>query len=131
MHRGQLITASCTTGWLDWIQSELWLFDDGLLTARTGFWRTLLNSVLPTMASRPPIRDFTSAQISQTILSARSNTWLNASEFVSARFHAGLGAGIVDVDTTGAPVKLLWLPRDSPEGHLRDAFLRWGVAITE
>jgi hypothetical protein len=34
MREGRLVTASCTTGWLDWIHRELWLCNDGLLLVR-------------------------------------------------------------------------------------------------
>ena len=131
MHRGQLITASCTTGWLDWIHSELWLFDDGLLVAKTSLWRTILNGVGPTVAAHLKTRDFTSAERAQAASSAWSNRWLDASELTSARFHAGLGVWIVDFDAAGVPVKLLWLQSDQPEGALRQALQRWGASITD
>jgi hypothetical protein len=39
--KGRLLTASCTTGWRDWIHGELWLFADGLLRMRSGLIGTI------------------------------------------------------------------------------------------
>ena len=50
-----LVSASCTTGWLDWIHGELWLCPEGLLRRPLGLGATIAHGAGPTVdsADRP------------------------------------------------------------------------------
>ena len=57
MDRGvcTLVSASCTTGWLDWIHGELWVCPEGLLRRPLGLRATIAHGADPTVhaADRP------------------------------------------------------------------------------
>ena len=57
MDRGvcTLVSASCTTGWLDWIHGELWVCPEGLLRRPLGLGATIAHGAHPTVdtADRP------------------------------------------------------------------------------
>lgn len=125
---GRLLTAGCTTGWLDWIHSELWLFDDGLLLVRTDLVRTLANGFGPTVTSARAVSDFGSGDLDER-RATRPNAWIAAPSLRSASFEAGPFARGVNLTSTTERRKLLWLTTDQPEPPLREAFRGWGVQI--
>lgn len=130
MPDGRLLTAGCTTGWLDWIHSELWLFDDGLLLVRTGLARTLANGFGPTVTSTSSIKDFESGDL-EALKSTHPGAWITPSSLRVARFEASPLARGVNLVSKGGWRKLLWLTSDQPEASLRDALNRWGVPVEE
>jgi hypothetical protein len=123
MPDGRLLTAGCTTGWLDWIHSELWLFDDGLLLVRTDFARTLANGFGPTVTSTPLIRRFETGDL-DALRSSQANSWITPSSLLTATFEANPLAHGVNLVSAGGTRKLLWLASDQPEAFLREAFGR-------
>lgn len=132
MRPATLVTASCTTGWLDWIHSELWLFDDGLLVTKTNLARTIANGLGPTVGSAPTTRGFTREDIAAITAANRSNTWVADSSLAGATFTTGSTTGRVDLELelAGRRRTLLWLQTDRADAALREAFVRWGVQIT-
>jgi hypothetical protein len=130
MPEGRLLTASCTTGWLDWIHSQLWLLDDGLLLVKTNLARTLANGYRPTVSSTPMVRDFGSGEL-ETRKARNPDSWIASASLQTARFGVNPFARGVDLISTRGRLKLLWLASDRPEGQLRDAFNRWDVSVEE
>jgi hypothetical protein len=78
--QGRLITASCTTGWLDWIHGELWLFPDGLLRASTGLGTTLTNGVVRTVSGESRSREFADGEIVAIVAMGKRNLWMQADQ---------------------------------------------------
>lgn len=59
-----LISASCTTGWFDWIHGELWLCPNGLVRRSLGLWKTYRQSNHRTVdPAHRPTRAFTHDEI--------------------------------------------------------------------
>src|SRR2546423_4260585 len=83
---GRLVSASCTTGWLDWIHGELWLLPDGLLRLRTSLRTTRSHrqvNVL-TAGGALPTRRFADKEIEQLAARHRTNLWIPAEQIVAA-----------------------------------------------
>ena len=129
MPEAQLISASCTTGWLDWIHGELWLFADGLLLVKTDLWTTVAHGTGPSVTSPLKTREFTEAEVAALSSAHRLNRWIAGSAITSAAFHAGLSVGRIALELQEIRVKLLWLTSDKPETPLRRALERWGVPV--
>lgn len=117
-----LITASATTGWLDWIHGELWLFPNGLLRIPSGFIRTLQNGIEPT---QPTSRSF-DAKILQELLTSRKNVWVPREAIQKAYLHHGISADRLRL-TVGdqRSVKFLWLPQDDARQVLHSTLSEW------
>lgn len=130
MRRAQLLSASCTTGWADWIHSELWLFEDALLVAKTDFGRTVSHGFGPTVGADPIGRDFSSADIARIESRPTTSRWLDAASLTSARFRTGRWIGGLDLSVGHTKQTLLWFANDHPDVALRDALTRWGTPIT-
>ncbi len=130
MRRAQLLSASCTTGWADWIHSELWLFEDALLVAKTDFGRTVSHGFGPTVGAAPIGRDFSSADIARIESRARTSRRLDGSTLTSARFRTGRWVGGLDLCVGHTKHTLMWFANDHPEGALREALTRWGTPTT-
>ena len=47
-----LVSASCTTGWLDWIHGQLWVCPEGLLRRPLGLKATIAHGAGPTVESQ-------------------------------------------------------------------------------
>ena len=59
-----LVSASCTTGWADWIHGELWVCSAGLLRRPLGLGATISHGGGPTIdVSRRPVRDIADLRI--------------------------------------------------------------------
>ena len=112
-----LITASCTTGWMDWIHSELWLCPDGLLRRRLGLWKTIrhgnMRGVQPTVdPQHRPTQSF-SQDVVRQIASNRRNQWIRWDDIAKATLKKGAMAHSVQLELNdGSQVKFLWLPLD-------------------
>lgn len=121
-----LISASCTTSWLDWIHGELWLCPDGLLRRSLGLMATLRHARGQTLdPANRPTRTFTLTEIGQIVSAGRRNRWLPW----SAISHATLKRGVIDHSIhlelgVGRREKLLWLKADGGYGLLKAALGR-------
>ena len=106
MGQGRLVTASCTTGWLDWIHGELWLFPDGLLRSSTGLKTTWAHGrekarrdhdrargraagVVQTVTGEPRSREFADGEIERIVASRRRNLWIEADRIKRADLNVG------------------------------------------
>ena len=125
---GELITASCTAGWLDWIHGELWVLPDGLLRIRTSWTETLAHQNRRTVPDEPQHEEFSDSWIDAIVASHRTNLWIPAERIASANIHVGLMTGRANVRMKdGRRIKLLWLRSDRAERPLTTALASWGV----
>ena len=124
---GRIITASCTTGWLDWIHGELWLFPEGLLRVRTSLATTLAHQNLRTVSDEPQGRDFSYDEI-KALVTTKRNLWIEADRIERADVHVGVMTGRVNLRMRGGrKIKLLWLRSDHAERALSTALASWNV----
>ena len=125
---GELITASCTAGWLDCIHGELWVLPDGLLRIRTSLTETLAHQNRRTVPDEPQHEEFSDSWIDAIVASHRTNLWIPAERIASANIHVGLMTGRANVRMKdGRRIKLLWLRSDRAERPLTTALASWGV----
>jgi hypothetical protein len=131
MREGRLVTASCTTGWLDWIHRELWLCDDGLLLVRLDLKATRAHGKGPTVSTtlrRRPVRD---AELTEARTAGKQLVWIPADEIVAAGGRRGRMAHRLSLDLRDGPRrKLLWMNVDRADAPLMAALNAWGVAPT-
>jgi hypothetical protein len=129
MREGRLVTASCTTGWLDWIHRELWLCDDGLLLVRLDLQATRAHEKGPTVSAtlrRRPVRD---GELSEAEAAGKQLSWIPASEIVAASGHRGRMVDRLSLHLRdGGSRKLLWMSVDRADIPLLAALNAWGVA---
>ncbi len=125
------MTASCTTGWLDWIHRELWLCDDGLLLIRLDLKATRAHEKGPTVSAtlrRRPVRD---KEVTEAEAAGKRVSWIPAGEIVAASGHRGRTADRLSLDLRdGASHKLLWMSVDRADIPLLAALKAWGVTPT-
>jgi hypothetical protein len=131
MREGRLVTASCTTGWLDWIHRELWLCDDGLLLVRLDLKATRARDKGPTVSAtlrRRPVRD---NEVTEAEADGKRLSWIPAGAIVVASGRRGRLADRLSLDLRdGASRKLLWMSVDRADIPLLAALSAWGVALT-
>ena len=127
--KGRLLTASCTTGWLDWIHGELWLFPDGLLRIRTSFGKTLAHGTGPTVPSDVVlVREFSEDERQRLAAEHKTNLWARADEVRTASLHRGLTTDRLRLSLAdGRSVKLLMSKSDDAYQPLQAALGRWGI----
>jgi hypothetical protein len=123
---GRLITPFCTTGWFDWIHSELWLFDDGLLLLRTDIITTYMSRYSPPLSSIPSHRHFDTEYLEAA---RRSSSWIDSVSLVHARFDSAIITRGVHLESVGGSRRLLWSIAGKPEVPLREAFTSWNVRV--
>jgi hypothetical protein len=117
----RLVSASCTTGWFDWIHGELWLCPDGLLRRPLGLIATVGHGPGPTVdEANRPTRTFSPLELLQITEAGRRNRWLPWSQIS----HATLKSGIIDHSLhlelgDGRREKFLWLKVDGGFDLLR------------
>jgi hypothetical protein len=127
---GTLLTASCTTGWLDWIHGELWLLADGLLRTRSNLASTLGHANQRTLPDEPVQRDFSSGEIEQLQHQHKTNLWIPRDAIVSASIFTGLLSGRLSLKLKdGRRLKLLWLRTDNASEPLKHALTSWGISV--
>jgi hypothetical protein len=129
-----LISASCTTGWLDWIHGTLWLGEAGLLRTSVGFTETLSHGTKKglkrTIGAERPIRTIDVREIPGLVDADKRNRWIVWGEIE----HATLKLGIIDHSlhldvrpgsafTVGPKAKFLW-PKIDGGFELLEAALR-------
>ena len=122
----QLVTASCTTGWLDWVHGELWVLPDGLVRFRTSLATTFMHQNQRTVPNEAERQELSDGQIA-FMLGAKGSLWIPADKITSAHFRVGRTSR-VNLRMSDAPkIKLLWLRSDRAELPLSTALASWGV----
>jgi hypothetical protein len=122
---GRLLTASATTGWLDWIHGELWLFPIGLLRIPLGFTVTV-SHVGPTCSQNHTLWNSFQAAIFEELIASKNNRWIPREQIKKGYLHHGvltdrLRLELIDQRT----MKLLWLPVDGAWEPLRSVLQAW------
>ena len=123
---GNLLSTRTTTGWLDWMHGELWLFEDGILRVPLGWKKTVVQSIgLSLKPTNEVIHSFGLADFAR-LASERRNVWISRDMLVSAElrqtiFIGELKARLVD----GRSIHLLWLPREDAFPALRWSLTEW------
>ena len=112
-----LATASCTTGWTDWIHGELWVCPDGLFRRSLGLRATMAHGSGPTV---DPIarstRQFSASEIAQAT-SRRRNYWVPWDSVARAELRHGFMTDSLHLQLKdGRRRKFLWLAVD--QAHL-------------
>jgi hypothetical protein len=121
MREGRLVTASCTTGWVDWIHRELWLCEDGLLLVRLDLAATRAHRMGPTVTSPPRTRVVADEEL--------GGTWIAAEEIAGSDGRRGRTSDRLNLELRdGSRRKLLWLKADRADVPLLAALDAWGVA---
>lgn len=127
--KGQLLTASCTTGWLDWIHGELWLFPEGLLRVRSGLLQTIAH-LKQTVSDEPEEQVFDSRELERLCRTHHTNLWISANEIAAAEIRKGpLSCRLLLTLVDGRLIKLLWLRADPAAAPLKEALASWGVSV--
>jgi hypothetical protein len=124
MNNAVLISASCTTGWLDWVHGEPWLCPEGLLRRSLGFRATVRHLLGPTVdEDNPARRSFTTAEIGAIIAANPRNRWIPWNDVRFARIKKSPMDTSLYLDLAdGRREKFLWLAADGGEDRLSDAF---------
>ena len=126
---GRLVTASCTTGWFDWVHRELWLCDDGLLLVRLDLRATRAHGREATVSRtlrRRSVRDDEVRRAGEEAGEALS--WIPAEEIVAASGRGGRMVNRLTLELRGgARRKLLWANVDPADVPLRAALSEWDV----
>ena len=126
-----LLTTSCTTGWTDWVQGELWLCPDGLLRVSLGLATTITKSSGPGQAAafegaarQSSPRHFDMSEINELLSRKRTNIWIPWAEIRGASLRHGLITGRLRlIQADGRSVKLLWKRERHVFEMLRDRLL--------
>ncbi|MFE2322693.1 hypothetical protein ACFXD5_01945 [Streptomyces sp. NPDC059385] len=123
VRHAQLLAASCTTGWLDWVHGALWLLPDSLVRVRGGFVDTVVNSI----ASGVPEQTATGVigYDPVAILGGhRTNKVIPFDGIAHARLHTGLTtSGLAVTMADGTRHRLLWLSSEPARRILTDRLL--------
>lgn len=107
---GRLLSKSSTTGWLDWMHGELWLFPDGLLRIPMGWGKTLLLVGYFFNPRRAQPRPFSEDERA-AIIARRRNRWIPFAEVQQATLRHSMGADeLIMILANGQKRQLLWLP---------------------
>jgi hypothetical protein len=116
----QLLSETCTTGWLDWIHGELWLLPDTLVRIRSGLIASLGHS---RVTARSPYRHI--AYDPTAIRTAhRTNKVIVLADIAEARLHGGVTtSGMTVRMADGTRHKLLWLSSEPARRLLKDRLL--------
>jgi len=116
---GRLISRSSTTGWLDWIHGELWLFDDGLLRLRTDFATTMANGTARTVPDQLRARTFEPGERERDAAKHRTNFFADWNDVRDAQLRRGVLCGRLRMSMVdGTERKLLWLRGDHADEPL-------------
>jgi hypothetical protein len=131
MREGRLVTASCTTGWFDWIHRELWLCDDGLLLVRLDLKATRAHEKGPTVSATLRRRPVLDEELIEAKAAGKQLSWIPAGEIVAASGRRGRMVDRLSLELRdGTARKLLWLKADRADVPLLAALDAWGVVPT-
>lgn len=109
-HEGRLLSRSATTGWLDCMHGELWLFPDGLLRIPMGWGKTVLMLGYYFGPRRAQPRVFSDDERA-ALITHRRTMWIPFAEVQRARLRHSMGADeLVATLADGRQKQLLWIP---------------------
>lgn len=121
-----LLSASVTTGWLDWIHGELWLLPEGLLRIPSNLIVTLEHGMLPTVNKGQSRLRYFDEQTLNRLINAPENVWVPRWSIQKAYLHHGIATDrlrlIVEHQRS---VKFLWFPWDDALPLLQAALTAW------
>jgi hypothetical protein len=127
-----LVSASCTTGWTDWVHGELWICPNGLLRRSAGLGQTMQHGVGPTVdPTMRTTRAFTPDEITGIAKAGKRNRWVSWESIAAAQAKRGPITDSLHLTLRdGRQLKFLWLRVDqamSPvaevvRGHLGERF---------
>jgi hypothetical protein len=131
MRPGQLISANCTTGWLDWTPGALWLLPDGILRSEKNRATIRDRNDLRIAPAQPLISAFAEGEPERIGRQSKRSVWIAANDIAAATLHRGLTTNSAVLSLRdGSCIKLLWMRRDRAEQPLIDALARWAVPTT-
>lgn len=112
--RCTLLSASCTTGWNDWIHGELWLCPAGLLRRALGLRETLRHGPPPTLdTTARPVRSFTRDDIVAITTANKRNQWIPWESIAIAEATRGPLTDSLHITLQrGRKIKFLWYRMD-------------------
>ena len=122
-----LISASCTTGWLDQIHAELWFCANGLLRRSVGLGGTLRHGGLrgpkPTVdLENRPVKTFDVEEIRSIVASNRKNQWITWGDISSATLKRGVLDHTLLLELGDrSSLKFIWLRMDGGFDELQEA----------
>lgn len=122
----KLVSASCTTGWFEWIHGELWLCPTGVLRRSLGLTSTIRHANRRTLdPSDRPTRTFALNEISRILAADRGNRWITWAEISKATLKRGIIDHSLHLNLgNGRRVKFLWLRIDGGYDLLEEAIGR-------
>lgn len=118
-----LLTTSATTGWLDWLHGEPWLFPTGLLRIPLGLTATLLHGMRS--QELPTWHNFDEKTF-EAFLALKRSFWIPQEQIQEAYLHRGITTDrlrLKQVDQR--TIKFLWLPWDGAWKPLQEALQEW------
>jgi len=122
-----LVSASCTTGWTDWVHGELWVCPDGLLRRSLGLGRTIWRgfrhgagrTVNPSLRQT---RSFTPAEIATISRGNGRNRWVPWESIAKAQARRGPLTDSLHLELRdGRRLKFLWLRVDEAMDPVAEA----------
>jgi hypothetical protein len=123
----QLLTASSTTGWADWIHGQLWLLPDGILRIRGDFSTTLAHGHGPTVET-PSLQslNMTRADAEKAAQRHRRSLWVPKELIAEAELRTGRMTDSLRLRLhDGTRIKLLWMQNDGAFEPLQQALGGW------
>jgi hypothetical protein len=129
------LTASCTTGWTEWIHGDLWLLPhDGLLRLPSGLARTIAHTFWPTVDPAMPITKCLSVdEARQAVVGHSKAIWIPRQEILEASLRSGIVTDRLRIcRTDGTTVTLFWSRHDKAKDPLWLVLERWiGSGLTD
>lgn len=122
---GVLLSRSTTTGWLDWMHGEMWLFENGILRIPIGWILTILCVGYFFNPQKQVTRSFTDDEFAR-LLNDRRVRWIPRDQLASAELRHTVGADELRAQLIdGQQVQLLWLRQDGAYYALQQPLWQW------
>lgn len=122
--RFRLISATTTTGWLDWQHGELWLAADGMFRRPRGWAATVASDGIAHDLQALPGDEPIEEEISDEDLS--KGLWIPAQSIRTANLRRGITTGRLKLGlANGSTVKLLWVRSALTHRSVQDALRNW------
>ncbi|MBA2284340.1 MAG: hypothetical protein H0W02_02550 [Ktedonobacteraceae bacterium] len=122
----RLLTASATTGWLDWIHGELWLFPTGLLRVPLDLTVTRQHGMGPTVSQDLPSWSRFDEKTFEALIASKRNRWIPRKQIKKAYLHHGILTDRLRLELVEQrTMKFLWFPWDGAWEPLQIALQEW------
>lgn len=134
----QLLSRSCTTGWMDWVWGELWLLPDGLARLSQGWRGTVVVEQARQASGRGPTVptapletwSIAAEELRRLVKENPRNRWVSRSQIRRVDLREGrwdmLPSSRLKVELVdGGCVKLFWHPFDPAFGVLQTVLRVW------